>query len=84
MLEELQDIYDDTIFVYSTPNCSQCRMTYSALDRAGLEYQVIDLSKDPDMLAQLRVEGYTQAPVVKVNGRTWTGFRPDFIKELAR
>ena len=29
-----------TVTVYSTPNCQQCRMTYRALDQAGITYTV--------------------------------------------
>ena len=71
------------ITVYSTPGCTQCRMTYKALDRAGIEYEVIDLSQDTDTADKLREQGFRQAPIVLAGTETWTGFRPDKIKALA-
>jgi glutaredoxin-like protein NrdH len=71
------------ITVYSTPNCGQCRMTYKALDRAGIAYEVVDLSQDAEKLEELRQQGYLQAPIVMAGTETWTGFRPDKIKALA-
>ncbi len=71
------------IIVYSTANCSQCRMTYKALDRAGIEYEVIDLSQDIDTADKLREQGFRQAPIVMAGTETWSGFRPDKISALA-
>lgn len=71
------------ITVYSTPNCSQCRMTYKALERAGIAYEVIDLSQDADKLEELRQQGFMQAPIVMAGTETWSGFRPDKISTLA-
>lgn len=53
-----------TITVYSKPSCVQCTATYRALDRAGLSYDVVDLSADEQALAQVLELGYQQAPVV--------------------
>ena len=53
-----------TITVYSKPSCVQCTATYRALDRAGLSYDVVDLSADERALAQVMELGYQQAPVV--------------------
>jgi glutaredoxin-like protein NrdH len=83
MLQDLQTTYDDPVIVYSTPNCSQCKMTYKTLERVGIAYTVVDLSEDLDTLARFRQEGYLQAPIVKAGRDTWSGFRPDLIKELA-
>jgi glutaredoxin-like protein NrdH len=71
------------IIVYSTPNCSQCRMTYKALDRVGIEYEVIDLSQDTDTADKFREQGFRQAPIVMAGTETWSGFRPDKISALA-
>jgi glutaredoxin-like protein NrdH len=71
------------ITVYSTPGCTQCRMTYKALENAGIAYEVIDLSQDADKLEELRQQGFLQAPIVMAGTETWSGFRPDKIKALA-
>ncbi len=72
-----------TITVYSKPSCVQCTATYRALDRAGLAYDVVDLSADDRALAQVMDLGYQQAPVVFADDEHWAGFRPDRIKATA-
>lgn len=73
-----------SITVYSKPNCVQCDATYRALNKNGLDYEVIDITQDPEALATVKALGYQQAPVVFAAGDHWSGFRPDKIKELAR
>ena len=34
-----------SITVYTKPACVQCNATYRALDKAGLEYDIIDISE---------------------------------------
>lgn len=71
-----------SITVFSKPNCVQCNATYRALDKQGLEYEVVDLTLDAEALDTVRALGYQQAPVVFANGDHWAGFRPDKIKAL--
>lgn len=72
-----------TITVYSKPSCVQCTATYRALDNAGIEYRVVDLSTTPDALTFVQELGYMQAPVVVTDTEHWSGFRPDKITTLA-
>ncbi len=72
-----------SIIIYSKPACVQCTATYRALDRAGLDYDVIDLSADERALADVLALGHQQAPVVVAGDEHWSGFRPDRIKALA-
>jgi glutaredoxin-like protein NrdH len=71
------------ITVYSKPSCVQCTATYRALDKKGLEYEILDVSVDEQALETVRGLGYMQAPVVVSEGDHWSGFRPDRIEELA-
>jgi glutaredoxin-like protein NrdH len=71
------------ITVYSKPACVQCTATYRALDKLGLDYEVVDLATDEHALADMLALGHQQAPVVFADGEYWTGFRPDRIKALA-
>jgi len=83
------------ITVYTTPSCSQCNMTKKWLDdpkRGNLkgQYEVVDLSQDPQAMAAVKALGYESAPVVVINttGDTkdeqhWYGFRPDMLEEFA-
>ncbi len=72
-----------SIIIYSKPACVQCTATYRALDRAGLDYDVIDLSADERALADVLALGHQQAPVVVAGDEHWSGCRPDRIKALA-
>ena len=71
------------ITVYSKPNCVQCNATKKALDRAGLDYDTVDISANDEARDYVMALGYVQAPVVEANGEHWSGFRPDRIKALA-
>lgn len=72
-----------TVTVYSKPACVQCTATYRALEQKGVDYNVIDLSKDEDAMETIRGLGYMQAPVVIAGEDHWAGFRPDKIGTLA-
>ncbi|HJF15676.1 MAG TPA: glutaredoxin-like protein NrdH [Enteractinococcus helveticum] len=71
-----------TVTVYSKPACVQCNATVRALDKKGIEYNVIDMSQDMDALERVRALGYMQAPVVMAGSDHWSGFRPDKIATL--
>lgn len=70
------------ITVYTKPACVQCNATYKALDKAGLEYRVVDITEEPDARDYVMALGYLQAPVVVAGDAHWSGFRPDRIKAL--
>ena len=72
-----------SITVYSKPDCVQCDATYRALNKHGLDYAVIDITRDEEALQTVKDLGYQQAPVVFADGDHWSGFRPDKIKSLA-
>jgi len=72
-----------SITVYSKPACVQCEATKRALDKKGLEYDVVDVTEDPEALALVRELGYLQAPVVVADDTHWSGFRTDQITALA-
>lgn len=71
-----------SITVYSKPRCPQCDATYRALNQAGVTYQSVDVSQDPQALEYILSLGYKQAPVVVADDNHWSGFRPDRIKAL--
>lgn len=72
-----------TITVYTKPACVQCNATYRALDKAGVDYSIVDISIDADARDYVMALGYLQAPVVVAGDSHWSGFRPDRIKSLA-
>ncbi len=70
------------ITVYAKPACVQCNATYRALDKAGIEYAVIDITENAQARDYVMSLGYLQAPVVVAGENHWSGFRPDEIKKL--
>lgn len=70
------------ITVYAKPACVQCNATYRALDKAGIEYDVIDITENAQARDYVMSLGYLQAPVVVAGENHWSGFRPDEIKKL--
>lgn len=71
------------ITVYTKPACVQCTGTKRALDKAGLEYELIDISQDDEARKYVMGLGHLQAPVVVTETDNWSGFRPERIKDLA-
>jgi glutaredoxin-like protein NrdH len=53
------------------------------MDKVGIEYDVINLSQNPEELDKLIQLGYRAAPVVVTDNDSWAGFQPDKIAELA-
>ena len=72
-----------SITVYTKPACMQCKATTKALEKAGLEYDLVDISVDDEARDYVLALGYLQAPVVEVDGEHWSGFRPERIRGLA-
>ena len=70
------------ITVYTKPACVQCNATYRALDKAGIEYHVIDITENVQARDYVMSLGYLQAPVVVAGENHWSGFRPDEISKL--
>jgi glutaredoxin-like protein NrdH len=71
-----------SITVYSKPACVQCTATTRALDRKGLDYNVVDISSDAAAYARVEEMGYRQVPVVVAGDQHWAGFRPDMINDI--
>jgi len=71
------------ITVYSKPACVQCTATTREMDRKGIAYDYVDLTKDADAMDTVKNLGYMQAPVVVAGDDHWAGFRPDKIAALA-
>ena len=65
------------------PSDGNYRIAHRALDNAGVEYDVVDISLDPEARDYVMALGYLQAPVVSTDEDHWSGFRPDKINELA-
>jgi len=72
-----------SITVYTKPACVQCNATYRALDKQGIDYEVVDITEDAEAREYVMALGYLQAPIVVSGEDHWSGYRPDRIKALA-
>ncbi|MCT1435614.1 MULTISPECIES: glutaredoxin-like protein NrdH [Dietzia] len=70
------------ITVYTKPQCVQCGATIKALEKAGLDYELVDITTDTEARDYVMALGHLQAPVVVAGTDHWAGFRPDRIKNL--
>ena len=70
------------ITIYSKPNCMQCEFSKKYLNDKGVEFKEINVFEDNEALTMLRDAGYSQMPVVDVNGEFHTGFRPDVLAKV--
>jgi glutaredoxin-like protein NrdH len=70
------------VTLYTKPACVQCTAARKALDKSGVEYDVVDITEDPAARDYVMSLGYLQAPVVIAGEQHWSGFRPDAIKSL--
>lgn len=52
--------------VYTTPWCGDCRLAKAVLDGAGIDYEEIDIDRDPDAVATVLAinGGYTTVPTI--------------------
>jgi glutaredoxin-like protein NrdH len=71
-----------SVVIYTLPSCVQCDTSKRMMQRLGIEYEEIDMSKDETAVEYVRELGYTAAPII-VNGTThWSGFRMEMINGL--
>lgn len=68
--------------IYTTPHCPGCALTQRKLDKAGINYNAIDLSKRPDLVEQFKNEGLLSAPIIETQKGRTSGFNPERIREI--
>lgn len=73
--------------IYSKPGCGGCRRTKKAFEEAGMvqskNFEVIDVTQDPEALNTVRGYGYMTLPVVvRPDGSHWGGFNDDEIRTV--
>ena len=71
------------IKVYSKPNCIKCEMAKRYLIDKGVPFTEVDVLKDTEALQMLIDEGYSELPVVNINGEFHTGFQPNVLAKVA-
>lgn len=82
-----------SITLFSTgPSCMKCKLTAKRFDKHGVEYAVVRLDENPDLLDTVRKAGFGSAPVVHgqihdgedVEDVIFEDFHPDLIDQLAK
>jgi glutaredoxin 3 len=65
-----------SVTVYTTDHCSLCTSAKTLLDKRGIEYQEINLARDPDGRLELqRLTGMITFPQVVIDSQPVGGFR---------
>ena len=67
------------ITIYSKPNCMACNFSKKYLEDKGVQFEEIDVFEDAEALAMLRDKGFSQMPVVSIDGEFHTGFQPNLL-----
>ena len=75
--------FEAPVTVLSKPACVQCDATYRHLDKLGIEYEVIDLSKDEVALQWAKDNNQLSAPVTVHPFGVIAGFNPDELNALS-
>ncbi|WP_369289739.1 glutaredoxin domain-containing protein [Actinomyces urogenitalis] len=71
------------VTIYSRHDCPGCALTERSLARKGVSFEVVDLDKRPDLVAELRQQGLATLPIIQTpDGHRTAGFRPDRIKAI--
>ena len=60
-----ESLMANKITLFSKNNCMQCKMTKKLLEKAGAEFQEINMDERPDMIDYVKSLGFTAAPVIK-------------------
>ena len=64
-----------SVIVYTTDRCSLCLSAKALLERRGIEYDEINLARDPDSRARLcSVTGMFTFPQIVIGGEVIGGF----------
>ena len=70
------------VTVYPKPRCVQCDATKRALNKAGVEFEEINLQDHPELVEMFKQQGLAQAPIVETKeGDRWAGYNPAKLKE---
>ena len=70
------------IKIYSKPNCVRCEMAKRYLNDKGVPFEEVDVFENAEALQMLRDEGYSEMPIVDINGERHTGFQPNVLSKV--
>jgi len=65
----------NNVTIYTTDRCSMCVGAKTLLERRGIAYEEVNLSRDPDGRAELqRITGMLSFPQIVIDGQSLGGF----------
>jgi len=69
------------VTVYTADGCSWCRLVKQFLDEKGVRYQEVDITRQPERLAELVSKSMqTSVPVTDVNGAVIIGYNREALE----
>ena len=60
----------------------QCSFAKKYLNGKGIAFEEIDVFEDAEALVMLRDKGFSQMPVVSIDGEFHTGFQPNILAKV--
>ncbi len=71
-----------TVKIYTTPTCVYCKGAKEYFKEKGVEYEEIDLGKNPDRIQELvQISGQMAVPLILIDGKVIVGFDRGAIDE---
>ncbi|PTV70234.1 glutaredoxin domain-containing protein [Agrobacterium pusense] len=71
--------------LYTKPGCVQCTALARSMTRAGIDFDIVDISEDREAFDLVVGMGFRQVPVVVADGiDPFSGFNPAKVEELAQ
>lgn len=68
--------------IYTTPTCAYCKAAKEYFKENNVNYEEIDLGKNPDRVQELiQVSGQMGVPVILIDGKVIKGFNKGAIDE---
>lgn len=52
------------VILYTQPTCAPCRVVESRLTKAGIPFEKIDITQDPEVADYLKAQGFIGTPVI--------------------
>lgn len=74
---------NETVTVYSKPACGGCAFTKKYLEKLGVAFEEVDVTKVPDGLKHIKSLGYSSLPVVEYGDTHFTGFQQKELDKIA-
>ncbi|MCT1654334.1 glutaredoxin family protein [Brachybacterium muris] len=82
LITETAKDLDAEVTLYTLPDCVGCNATKRTLNKAGVEYEEINLQERPELVEMFKQQGLAQAPIVETkDGQRWAGYNPGKLRE---